>query len=101
MDTIHVKAGIENLAYLAHDEEAPDYVKYQQIYDLKTVKFDEGVTTIGTGWEELDLSPCLYDPQVDIFLPSTLKKMHPKAFSDMVTIIRDIYWIMMAKRSFR
>ncbi|MBQ4450016.1 MAG: WG repeat-containing protein [Prevotella sp.] len=91
MDTIHVKAGIENLAYLAHDEEAPDYVKYQQIYDLKTVKFDEGVTTIGTGWEELDLSPCLYDPQVDIFLPSTLKKMHPKAFSDMVTIIRDIY----------
>jgi hypothetical protein len=90
-DTIHVKAGIENLAYLAHDEDAPNCAKYQQIYDLKSVKFDEGVTTIGTGWEELDLTSCLYDPQVDIYLPSTLKKVHPKAFSDMVTIIRNVY----------
>ena len=90
-DDVHVKAGIENLAYLAHDEDAPSYVRYQQIYELKTLKFNEGVTTIGTGWEEIDLAPTLYDPQIDIFLPSTLKKVYPKAFSEMVTKIRNVY----------
>ena len=90
-NTIHVKAGIENLAYLAHDEEYTKNMACQKIYDLKTLKFDEGVTTIGTGWEQLDLAPTLCDPQVDIFLPSTLKKVHPKAFSGMVTIIRNVY----------
>ena len=90
-DTVHVKAGIENLAYLAHDEEDEFNEKYQMIIHLRTLKFDEGVTTIGTGWEELDLNSSMYEPQIDIFLPSTLKKVHPKAFCDMVTIIRDIY----------
>ena len=90
-DTVYVKAGIENLAYLAHNKDDLYFVKYQQIYGLKTLKFDEGVTTIGTGWEELDLTSSIYDPQVDIYLPSTLKEVNPKAFSDMVEIIRDIY----------
>ena len=90
-DTVYVKAGIENLAYLAHNKDDLYFVKYQQIYDLKTLKFDEGVTTIGTGWEELELTSSIYDPQVDIYLPSTLKEVNPKAFSDMVEIIRDIY----------
>ena len=90
-DIVHVKAGIENLAYLAHDEEDEKYMAYQKIYDIKTLKFDEGVTTIGTGWEELDLVSSIYEPQVDIYLPSTLKKVNPKAFSKMVTLIRDIY----------
>ncbi len=88
-DAICVKAGIENLAWFAHDE--GDVVTAAMLYHIKSVKFKEGVTTIGTGWDRLGALPSKYTPQVDIYLPSTLTKVNPEAFSEMVTSIHYVY----------
>ncbi len=88
-DAICVKAGIENLAWFAHDE--GDIMKTMMLYELKTMKFKEGVTTIGNGWDKLGEQPLTYSPQVDIYLPSTLKEVNPEAFSEMITSIQNVY----------
>ena len=90
-DTICVKAGIENLFWFAHDE--GDVATPVMLYDLKSVKFKEGVTTIGTGWDRLGALPSTstYMPQVDIYLPSTLTKVNPEAFSEMIASIHNVY----------
>lgn len=89
-DTITVEPGVENLAYIAANEDE-DTAKYQMHWDLKNVKFKEGVTKIGTGWERICLDPCIRTPQIDIYLPSTLKKVHPEAFRGALPRIRNIY----------
>ena len=88
-ETLCVKAGIENLARFSHDES--DIATAAMLYHLKTVKFNEGVTTIGTGWDRLGAQSSTYTPNVDIYFPSTLNKVHPDAFSGMETIIRNVY----------
>ena len=88
-ETLCVKAGIENMAWFAHDE--GDVATIAKLYQLKTVKFKEGVTTIGTGWDILGAQPSTYTPQVDIYLPSTLTKVNPEAFSKMITSIHYVY----------
>lgn len=89
-DTIIVEPGVENLAYVAADEDE-DTAKYQMQLNLKNVKFKEGVTKIGTGWERICLDPCVRAPKIDIYLPSTLKKVHPNAFRGALPRIRNIY----------
>lgn len=89
-DTITVEPGVENLAYIAANEDE-DTAKYQMHWDLKNVKFKEGVTKIGTGWERICLDPCIRTPQIDIYLPSTLKKVHPEAFRGVLARIRNVY----------
>ena len=89
-DTIIVEPGVENLAYVAADEDE-DTAKYQMQLNLKNVKFKEGVTKIGTGWERICLDPCVRAPKIDIYLPSTLKKVHPEAFRGALPRIRNIY----------
>ena len=89
-DTIIVEPGVENLAYVAADEDE-DTAKYQMQLNLKNVKFKEGVTKIGTGWERICLDPCVRAPKIDIYLPSTLKKVHPEAFRGTLPRIRNIY----------
>lgn len=89
-DTIIVEPGVENLAYVAADEDE-DTAKYQMQLNLKNVKFKEGVTKIGTGWERICLDPCVRAPKIDIYLPSTLKTVHPEAFRGALPRIRNIY----------
>ena len=89
-DTIIVEPGVENLAYVAADEDE-DTAKYQMQLNLKNVKFKEGVTKIGTGWERICLDPCVRAPKIDIYLPSTLKTVHPEAFRVALPRIRNIY----------
>lgn len=90
--SILARAGVENLFYLAYnkcnDEELD---RYQTILDLEKIEFEEGVNTIGTGWEHPDLRLSDKERITDIYLPSTLRKVHPDAFIDSVTSINSIY----------
>ena len=86
-----IRPGIENMAYLATCSANNNRIRYQRAYNLETLEFMEGVTTIGTGWEEICSAKSTYTPQVDIYLPSTLKTVNAEAFSRMITMIRNVY----------
>ena len=90
-DPLRIKSGVENLAYFAPNSVFHYLKKYQTSSNLTTLEFKEGVTTIGTGWEEIRESKSTYTPQVDIYLPSTLKTVNAEAFSRMITMIRNVY----------
>ena len=90
-DPLRIKSGVENLAYYAPNSVYHYLKKYQTSSNLTTLEFKEGVTTIGTGWEEIRESKSTYTPQVDIYLPSTLKTVNTDAFSRMITMIRSVY----------
>ena len=90
-NTISIEPGITNLAYLAADNDE-DTVKYQMNLYQKTVKFKEGVTKIGSGWEGISSDySFVRKPEIDIYLPSTLKKVHPEAFRGVLPRIRNVY----------
>ncbi len=86
-----IRPGIENMAYRASCSVNNNIIRYQRAYNLKTLEFMEGVTTIGTGWEEIRMAESKYTPEVEIYLPSTLKSVNPEAFSRMITMIRCVY----------
>ena len=88
---LYIKPGIEDLTYLASCSVNNQHTRYQRAHKLETLEFMEGVTTIGTGWEEVCSAESKYTPQVDIFLPSTLKSVNPEAFCRMITMIRNVY----------
>ena len=90
-ENLCIKPGIENMAYLAYCSVNYNITRYQRNYKLETLEFMEGVTTIGTGWEEICSAKSTYTPQVDIYLPSTLKTVNAEAFSRMITMIRNVY----------
>ena len=90
-ENLCIKPGIENMAYLAYCSVNYNITRYQRKYKLETLEFMEGVTTIGTGWEEICSAESTYTPQVDIYLPSTLKTVNAEAFSRMITMIRNVY----------
>lgn len=90
-DTISVEPGITNLAYLAADDD-DEKAKYQMNLYQKTVKFKEGVTKIGSGWEGISSDySFVRKPEIDIYLPSTLNKVHPEAFLGILSRIRNVY----------
>ena len=69
-----------------------DTAKYQINCRMKTIKFKEGVTQIGASWENLRFkSRLVREHEFDIYLPSTLKKVHPEAFRGALPRIRNIY----------
>jgi len=69
-----------------------DTAKYQINCRMKTIKFKEGVTQIGASWENLRFkSRLVREHEFDIYLPSTLKKVHPNAFRGALPRIRNIY----------
>ena len=83
---LNVSSGVENLAQLATSSGIGDYLLS---YDTTMLKFRDGVTKIGTGWESTDLVT-LTKP-ITIFLPSTLMSVNSDAFIKIADKIRCIY----------
>lgn len=82
--TLFVKAGVESIAYY-------EYEICQLNTEVKFIFFDEGVATIGTGWEDYINNNGKELHYVDICLPSSLEKVDANAFVLMTNLIRNIY----------
>lgn len=90
-EQIYVRKGIERLSHTT-SEDPDSTTKCQLSLDVETITFAEGVTHIGTGWEDVwDDFSSKKDNTFDIYLPSTLKKVHTEAFLGCESHIGHIY----------
>ena len=58
---------------------------------IKKIVFEEGVDHISEGWHGLHDNNCECHEEIDISLPSTIRKINQNAFGDMINVIRYIY----------
>lgn len=87
-NVVYVKKGVQNLSYsISNDSKRGN----QDKLTIKKIVFEEGVDHISEGWHGLHDNNCECHEEIDISLPSTIRKINQNAFGDMINVIRYIY----------